>query len=349
MRPDGQWGPVVTALHRFGVARSTSSALTRPLRWLAWGAWLSLLACQSPTDRSGRARTLGRLWGWQAWRRTVRRPIEVVLPTGRLWFPPWSTLAGITAAAGMHEPAEQLFVRSYLQPGDGVVDVGANVGIYTVMCGTAGARVWAFEPSTQARAALNRNIDLNHLGARVKLFPVALGASNGRASLTTGLDGANHLVDLNHAVDAAAPDAHETVELRPLDSIVDAERSWFGESGIALLKVDAEGHDQDVLRGADATIRGDLPVIIVETWAGGTSLRTFLAERGYRVYRFDVARRDLVEYPPDWAGQANFIAVADRRLAAVRSRLQAGTQPEVTAPVIHWRTPAHGSRSSTSR
>src|SRR5206468_1580412 len=116
------------------------------------------------------------------------------------------------------------------------------------------------------------NIDLNHLQERVRVFPVALGASNWQASLTMGLDGANHLVNPDALETAGGArtswPAHETVEVRRLDSVCGAERSWFGPRGIALLKVDAEGHDEDVLRGADASIRADQPVIIVESWAG---------------------------------------------------------------------------------
>jgi len=294
-----------------------------------------LLALNSPAA-GGKMRTLWRLWAWQIWRRTVRRPIEVELSTGRLEFPAWSTLAGLTAATGMHEPAEQLFVRSYLREGDGVIDVGANLGIYTVMCCGLGARVWAFEPSSLARDALATNVRLNAAESRVRIYTTALGAAESRMGLTTGLDGANHLVDL--AQDGSPA---EEIEVSMLDSIMEREGQWFCSKPLSLVKVDVEGFDEEVLRGAAATITAQKPVIIVESWAGGTSVRSLLATWGYRVYRYDHVGGRLIEYPSTWSGQANFIAVSEHRLFEVEQRLSA-CRATPDAPIVHWKPRASG-------
>jgi FkbM family methyltransferase len=310
---------------------------------VGWAGFLTLLVFSSPATKGRRLRCVARFWGWQVWRRATSRPIEVVLPQGwRLQFPAWSELAGITAATGLHEPAEELFTFAFLRPGDAVVDAGANVGVYTVACAALGARVSAFEPSSRTRHALERNVRLNHLEDRVRIFPTALGDTTATVSLTTGFDVGNHLVEAGEVCTTG-----ETVALRPLDSVLGEAGSWFDESEPALLKIDVEGHDAAVLRGARRTLSGSRPVVLVETWDGGAEVRRFLAELGYRVYRYDFEARVLVEYPHAWDGQANFIAIADEQLPEVERRINEAPAPVLAPPRVRWRFPAETSPPGT--
>ena len=326
---------LLDSLHRFGVKRSSTQGLVKAVHWVGWATFLTALVGTSPTTKGHRARAIARYWGWQLWRRTTGRPIQVVSPQGwRLEFPAWSELGGITAATGLHEPSEQLFVFSYVRPGDLVIDVGANLGMYTVACASLGARVSAFEPSSETRRALTRNITINRIEDRVRIFPTALGDTTGTVSLTTGLDVGNHLVGAHEA-----SETDETVAIRPLDALLEEEREWFGARTVVLIKVDVEGHDAAVLRGARAILAKHRPVVLVETWDGGAGVRTFLADLDYRVHRFDLAARRLVEYPPDWAGQANFIAVPDDKLAAVNERVEQRSVLPLAPPRLRWRIP----------
>ncbi len=77
---------------------------------------------------------------------------------------------------------------------------------------------------------------------------------------------------------------------------------------VFLVRIDAKGEDEAVLRGAHALLERCQPVVIVETWGGGNPVRQLLANQGYRVYRYEPVARRLVEFSPDWSGQANFIA-----------------------------------------
>jgi ribosomal protein L11 methylase PrmA len=131
-----------------------------------------------------------RLWAWEIWRRIIRRPIEVVFDNGvRLQFPPATMLAGVVAATGSHEPMEQTFLLHLVRPGDSAIDVGANVGIYSLSLAGLGAKVWAFEPSSAIRPALALNVQLNRAEDRVRVLPFALGAKNGHTLFTSNLEG----------------------------------------------------------------------------------------------------------------------------------------------------------------
>jgi FkbM family methyltransferase len=205
------------------------------------------------------------------------------------------------------------------------------LGIYSVPCAVLGARVVAVEPSTRALGALRANIELNGLGDMVRVFPVALAAHDGEGVLTTHLDVANRLESPGSSA------GQETVVVRTLDSLMAEADSWLGERRVALIKIDCEGGDEDVLRAATGTIATHRPVVMVETWDGGRSIRRFLGELGYRVYRFDHTRVQLVEYPSGWSGQANFIAVPDDRFALVAKRLGEHPRPRPRLPALHWR------------
>ena len=131
---------------------------------------------------------------------------------------------------------------------DGVaVDVGANVGNHTlwmaVMCGL---RVHAFEPVVHAQ--LQANVELNGLDdGRVMVHPVALGERLGEAI---------HCGDGRLGKPLAGRGGD--VPVFTLD--------YYGLSSVVVVKVDVEGMEPLVLRGAEATLRRCRPVVFAEEW-----------------------------------------------------------------------------------
>lgn len=328
---DPPWYRLQVRLHRWGCGWANASWPLKPFRWLSWAGFVSLLVVSNPLVRNRRGRALLRLWAWEVWRRIIRRPIEVVFENGvRLEFPPATMLAGIVAATGSHEPTEQTFLLHLVRPGDLAVDVGANVGIYTLGLAGLGAKVWAFEPSSAVRPALTHNVQLNRAEDCVQIFPFALGARNARALFTSDLEGTNHVVR------GQATGATETVEIRTLDAVVaDPAAGLVGEE-VFFLKVDAEGEDESVLLGANALLNRCQPVVIVETWGGGEAVRRLLAEHGYRVYWYKPETRELIEFPADWSGQANLIGVTAAREQQVKVRLADAVVQELSPPQVRW-------------
>ena len=69
------------------------------------------------------------------------------------------------------------------QSGWTVFDVGANIGVFTVLQATQGARVYSFEPNPDLYSRLSRNVAANKLSDCVRLFPTALGDERGMGSL----------------------------------------------------------------------------------------------------------------------------------------------------------------------
>lgn len=189
-----------------------------------------------------------------------------------------------------------------LSRGDVAVDAGAYKGGYTFWMrravGERGA-VLAFEPQPEA-AALLRSSVVAFGWSNVEVIEAALSSARGERALLRPGTQPSPAASL---IGASLPPWPErtTVRLDTLDDVL-AKRSPTGR--VALIKCDVEGHELDVLRGADATLRRHRPAILVECEArhlsGHSMADVFrhLGSRGYRGAFFwqgqeeDVARFD---------------------------------------------------------
>ena len=167
--------------------------------------------------------------------------------------------------------------RRCLRPGDAFIDVGANVGTYTLWAAEAGAHVIAVEPAHELGLALRENLAIN--GYEVQLIEAACGASNGKAPFALDRDRANSF----------DPDSPEQVPVVTLDSIV-------GDGHVRGVKVDVEGFEIDVLRGAQRALsRGAIELLQLEWNAASersrgrdrSEVEELLTRCGYRLYRCD--------------------------------------------------------------
>jgi FkbM family methyltransferase len=149
------------------------------------------------------------------------------------------------------EPWTVRWIEQYLQPGEVLYDVGANVGAYTLVAAVAvpGARVVAFEPGAANFAALCANLELNEVGERVMPVPLALGDSARPAPLQgAGIAGASPSLN-----GVAGREHGTTVLVDRLDDVVDR----FGFPPPDHLKLDVDGGELQVLAGAERLLQGD--------------------------------------------------------------------------------------------
>lgn len=161
---------------------------------------------------------------------------------------------------------------SRLGVGDGLfVDAGANIGNHSLFFSIILDReVAAFEPAEEAFSQLIRNIRLNRAEGLVSCHRMALGAESGRGYMK--------IVAGNLGASSFSHDADGGVELETLDSVL-----YERKQPIALIKIDVEGLEVDVLQGAVKILGRDMPLLIVE---GQTSfafgkISEFLAGQEY--------------------------------------------------------------------
>jgi len=120
---------------------------------------------------------------------------------------------------GLCEFEEMSFVMHFLRADDLFVDVGANIGAYTILAsGIAGARSISFEPSASSFTYLERNVRLNDLTTKVILVKAALGAEDGHIFITDDLGVENYVhFDAN-------PEKSRKIPLRRMDIVLANER-----------------------------------------------------------------------------------------------------------------------------
>lgn len=238
----------------------------------------------------------GRLLGRSPLRRAARRAWDVVLdrlPGDRLvcTFPGGERIR--LAAAHRHvtwNMQEYDAFRQDVREGDVVLDVGANLGAYALLFGQwvgPSGRVYAFEPAPATRAGLARHVVLNGFAARVEVQAEAMSAGEGHARfLADGMHGDNRLIPAS-----GGPSGVE-IETTSIDAF--CRRTGRLPS---LIKVDVEGAELAVLRGARQTIAaaGDRLALYVEMhphlWlscgVSRESIEAELAHQGLRPERLD--------------------------------------------------------------
>jgi len=192
---------------------------------------------------------------------------------------------------GLHEYSEMAFVLQATRPDDLFVDVGANVGAYTLLaCGVAGARGIAIEPVPSSFSKLMDNLRLNDLTGRVRALNVAAGAARGITRFTSDLDTTNHVVD---GRSAGSSETEIDVQVYTLDELLDGARA-------SIMKMDVEGYELHVIEGAHNTLR-QADAIIVELNGSGNLYGhpdSHVVERlhnlGFAPYRYIPKERRLV-------------------------------------------------------
>lgn len=173
---------------------------------------------------------------------------------GRLLVPADDlTLMPELVARGTYDAPFTAFVQRHIKPGDTVIDVGANVGLFTLLLAYQvweTGRVIAYEPSPRMLELLRDNVAMSWLSDRVEIVPKAAAAAGGslpfiapkRYSMTGSLRPVEHLLTREDRVDTL--DRLE-VEAEPLDVHIGRfER-------IDLIKVDVEGAEDQVFAGME--------------------------------------------------------------------------------------------------
>lgn len=259
---------------------------------------------------------IGRVFRWQLASRVLPGPIALPYVDGTWLF----ATRGMTGATGnwycgLHEVAEMAFVLHLLRPGDHFVDAGANVGSYTIMAG-AKARVTAVEPIPSTYANLRRNVALNAFDDRVSCHRLGLSDVPGALRFTSGLDRVNHVLSKGENA------TFVEVPVVRLDDLIEKAEPPI------LIKLDVEGHELAVLRGAPKTLaHPDLLAVVMETNGSGArygvsddELRAEMARYGFAPYGYEPFERRLT----DAAGSnGNTVFIRDR--AAVEVRLRAAS------------------------
>ena len=240
--------------------------------------------------------------------RTVRplvyRAIDTAFPQGLR-----RRIDGEVIRLGMHasrsypstyEPQKARFLRHHCRPGTTAIDVGAHFGVFAVIMARAvgpSGRVIAFEPSPDSRVILAATLAANECTETVTVRSEAVSEKAGDQQLFVS-DGVG---DMGNSL---IPHGARSVTVRTLDL-----DSLNLTQPLSCIKIDAEGSEVDILRGALKTLTGQRPALTVEIHPWGLrrhgqtpeDVWSALREVGYAVFR-EERRLDKHEFisQPDY-------------------------------------------------
>jgi FkbM family methyltransferase len=253
-----------------------------------------------PLNSGHRVASISRFLKWQIGSRIV--PGAVVVPFvnhSRLVVRPGMTGATGNIYTGLHEFEEMALVLHALLPEDTFVDVGANVGSYTVLAGAAvGCSCVSMEPCPATFEDLKMNILINRMSERCRAENVAVGSTRGVLRFTKLLDTTNHVVSSNEIL---REDEVIEVPVRTLDEIL-------GDTVPTVIKIDVEGYEREVIAGAGQTLANAmLLTVIMEINSRDEILMRTMLGRGFQPFRYLPKQRLLVPWRDVVAGNVIFV------------------------------------------
>lgn len=268
-----------------------------------------------PLNKDRKVRSLLGFLKWQLGSRLV--PGEVVfhwINDAKLIVRPGETGSTGNIYCGLHEFSDMAYVLHALDEDDLFVDVGANVGSYTILaCAAKRARGYCFEPVPSTFSRLLDNIHLNNLHGRVKGLNVGVSDKVGELNFTSGLDAINHVAAGEWDGDII------TTPVMTLDTLLENESPH-------LIKIDVEGYETAVLQGARKTLEKEsLHSVIIELNGSGSRygfdedlILNMMDGFGFKAYSYNPFQRALIRLDGKNKNSGNTLFVRKQDWVATR-------------------------------
>ena len=212
-----------------------------------------------PLNVNNKIDALLRFVRWQF--NSLLNPYPVIYPfTENSKLIVWKGLTGATQNiyCGLHEFYDMGFLLHFLRPNDLFIDIGANIGSYTVLASAEiKATTISIEPVPSTFYNLRNNILINNIQDRVTLLNLGLGSQVGHIRFTNKFDTMNHV-----AVES---------DTDTIDVTVDTLDNVLANKHPLMLKIDVEGFETEVIRGAETVLhQNGLQAIIIELNGSGS-------------------------------------------------------------------------------
>ena len=243
-----------------------------------------------PSNRRQRVKRLFLFLGWQFWKRVVRQPVVVGLFNGLRFraYPDCEVSSGAIYAR-IPDSRDILYLRAHLREGT-LIDVGANVGLVTLLLADKVQHALLFEPNPIAAARARANLALNAL--RFEVHELALSDTTGTVEFEDqgGVSSCNRTV-----VGFSTSVPTREVPCTRLDRFLADHALPYP---ISAVKIDVEGHENSVLRGMMECLRQHRPRVVMFEYLQRTNLRETMA-------LFETAGYTVLQLTPGGAGIAS--------------------------------------------
>ena len=175
--------------------------------------------------------------------------------------------------------------KNYIKPGMTVLDCGANVGNHSLYFAriSKAEKVYAFEAAEDTYNILKKNISLNKLDDVIIAKKVALGEKDSRANIKFTRS------KTNTGYNKVEESSDGVVEMRPLDELV--------QEKVDFIKIDVEGYELEVLKGAHRILKEQHPIIWIEIWKDNyEAISKYILSYGYKITLIDNKENYICTY-----------------------------------------------------
>jgi FkbM family methyltransferase len=210
---------------------------------------------------------------------------------------PSSDIVLLHLREGSFEFKEQAFLWSFLREGDTFLDIGAHCGLFSALASQVigeNGRILAFEPNPDILPFLMANTERD----KVDIHAIALSDASGEATLWQGGSWDTALSSIAYEL---ANSNHSTVKTQTLDDLL----ATLGIGQVALAKVDVEGSELRLFRGAKETLQKKSVLAFVVEFTdenmrksgySALQLAAQLIECGYQPYKLATEAADLIPF-----------------------------------------------------
>ncbi len=270
-----------------------------------------------PLNRNRRFKAIYRVMRYQIASRIFNVSYLFPFVNGTYLF----TKRGMTGASGnlysgLSEYKDMGFLLHVLKPGDLFIDIGANIGSYSILAASSkDVDVISIEPIPSTFSWLQKNIKINDLEKKINAMNIGLADKKGSIKFSSNLDTINHVL----SIDEKNLPAIE-VNVSTLDEIL---------KGIfpTIIKIDVEGYEMKVLEGAKNLINcPSLIAIIIELNGGGrrygiedSKIHKLLTSKGFDSFKYNPQNYKLESLDNQIDTDSNTLYV--RNLGDIKKRI----------------------------
>ena len=268
---------------------------------------------------------------WQIGSRLL--PGAVIVPfvkNTRLLVKPGMTGATGNVYCGLHEFADMGLVLHALRPDDLFIDVGANIGSYSVLAaGVCGASVIAVEPIPSTFEHFRDNIRINNLEPLVTAKNIGLASCPGNLFFSKEMDTENHVLTNKEMTSSSGV----SVSVHTLDTLTHG----FAPT---LIKIDVEGYEMEVLKGGKNSLQKEsLLAVIMELNGSGKrygfddeDVNKQMIKSGFTPYFYDPFTRTLMQQSSRPLSSGNQLFV--RNIQSLATRVKYAPQCTINGKIL---------------
>jgi FkbM family methyltransferase len=190
---------------------------------------------------------------------------------------------------GFWEPWLIEIYQKLIQPGDVILDAGANMGFHTVQFARLGKKVYAYEPQPIIFNLLTANILLNGATEFVEQYRLGLSDTTGSIKIEPQVNDLNGIVNFGGRGLTNDDNGEGYVELIKFDKDVD------------VVKMDIQGSEIYALKGMEDVIDRCEPWFLIENYPNENDKKVldFLTAKGYIIYRYEMKNEDCIAFKPE--------------------------------------------------